>query len=70
MSLPRNAALVNGFGRREICGRRSDFSDLPARWHKELVLALTVAPAAAQTDPLPSWEDGAAKAAIVDFVTG
>jgi hypothetical protein len=27
-----------------------------------------VAPAAAQTDPLPSWNDGAAKKAIVEFV--
>jgi phosphoglycolate phosphatase-like HAD superfamily hydrolase len=30
--------------------------------------AALVAPAAAQTDPLPSWNDGAAKKAIVEFV--
>ena len=29
---------------------------------------LTPIPLAAQTDPLPSWNDGAAKQAIVDFV--
>src|SRR5262245_47359897 len=29
---------------------------------------LTPLPLAAQTDPLPSWNDGAAKKAIVDFV--
>jgi phosphoserine phosphatase len=29
---------------------------------------LAIAPAAAQTDPLPSWNDGQAKAAIVGFV--
>jgi phosphoserine phosphatase len=29
---------------------------------------LPVAPAQAQTDPLPSWNDGASKRAIVDFV--
>jgi len=33
------------------------------------VLTLTlVASARAQTDPLPSWNEGATKAAIVDFV--
>ncbi|BCP52672.1 haloacid dehalogenase [Kaistia sp. 32K] len=33
-------------------------------------LALSVAlPVAAEADPLPSWNDGAAKTAIVDFVT-
>jgi len=31
--------------------------------------AATSAPAAAQTDPLPSWNDGAAKTAIVEFVS-
>lgn len=30
---------------------------------------LALASAAAQTDPLPSWNDGASKQAIVDFVT-
>jgi len=34
-----------------------------------LVLALATARAQAQTDPLPSWNDGAAKKAIVEFVT-
>jgi len=33
-----------------------------------LVVLLTSAPAFAQTDPLPSWNEGAAKKAIVDFV--
>jgi len=39
-------------------------------WHSVLggALALLVVPAAAQTDPLPSWNEGAAKAAIVNFV--
>jgi hypothetical protein len=32
------------------------------------LLILVAAPALAQTDPLPSWRDGEAKAAIVDFV--
>jgi phosphoserine phosphatase len=32
-------------------------------------LLLTATAAAAQADPLPSWNDGAAKAAITDFVT-
>src|SRR5262247_2413494 len=32
-------------------------------------LAALASPARAETDPLPSWNDGAAKAAIVDFVT-
>lgn len=31
---------------------------------------LGAAPAGAQTDPLPSWNEGPAKAAIIDFVTG
>ena len=30
---------------------------------------LAVVPAAAQNDPLPSWNDGKAKAAIINFVT-
>ena len=46
------------------------------RWLKALSAALvlgaallfTAVPAQAQTDPLPSWNDGAAKQAIVDFV--
>lgn len=33
-----------------------------------LALGLTAATAAAQTDPLPSWNEGAAKTAILDFV--
>ena len=33
------------------------------------VLLVVAAPAMAQTDPLPSWNDGAAKQAIVAFVT-
>jgi hypothetical protein len=33
-----------------------------------LLLALHALQASAQTDPLPSWSDGAAKLAIVDFV--
>jgi phosphoglycolate phosphatase-like HAD superfamily hydrolase len=33
-----------------------------------LALLLATVPAQAQTDPLPSWNDGAAKKAIVDFV--
>ncbi|HYN58027.1 MAG TPA: HAD family hydrolase [Rubrivivax sp.] len=33
-----------------------------------LALLLAAVPAQAQTDPLPSWNDGAAKKAIVDFV--
>src|SRR5215470_13144677 len=32
-------------------------------------LALVVAQAVAQTDPLPSWNDGSAKRAIVEFVS-
>lgn len=32
-------------------------------------LVLLALPVAAESDPLPSWNDGAAKAAIVDFVT-
>jgi len=32
------------------------------------VLLAVAAPAMAQTDPLPSWNDGAAKRAIVSFV--
>src|SRR5262245_42607677 len=32
------------------------------------VMLFTVVPAMAQTDPLPSWNDGQAKAAIIDFV--
>jgi hypothetical protein len=31
-------------------------------------LVFVVAQAVAQTDPLPSWNDGAAKRAIVEFV--
>jgi hypothetical protein len=38
-------------------------------WPAALLLTLTVRSAAAQTDPLPSWSDGAAKRAIVAFVT-
>ena len=34
-----------------------------------LVLALTSFSARGQTDPLPSWQEGAAKKAIVDFVS-
>ena len=37
-------------------------------WLVALVL-LFAAPALAQTDPLPSWTDGATKTRIVDFVT-
>ena len=33
-----------------------------------LALLFATVPAQAQTDPLPSWNDGAAKKAIVDFV--
>ena len=33
------------------------------------VLLAVAAPAMAQTDPLPSWNEGAAKRAIVAFVT-
>jgi phosphoglycolate phosphatase-like HAD superfamily hydrolase len=33
-----------------------------------LALALSAAPGSAQTDPLPSWNDGAAKKSITDFV--
>lgn len=33
-----------------------------------LYLVALAAPALAQTDPLPSWNDGAAKKAIVEFV--
>src|SRR4051812_11396247 len=33
-----------------------------------IVAVATSAPAIAQTDPLPSWNDGASKSAIVDFV--
>jgi hypothetical protein len=33
-----------------------------------LVLGLTPSPAGAQPDPLPSWNDGAPKRAILDFV--
>ncbi|KAB0265035.1 haloacid dehalogenase-like hydrolase, partial [Microvirga brassicacearum] len=33
------------------------------------LLAAWVSAAVAQTDPLPSWNDGAAKQAIVAFVT-
>ena len=37
---------------------------------RALILALAVAPPAlAQDDPLPSWNDGPTKQAIVDFVT-
>ena len=32
------------------------------------VLLVVTAPSMAQTDPLPSWNDGAAKRAIVSFV--
>jgi len=46
---------------------------IPALRRVPLLLALIVcvsagAPAFAQTDPLPSWNEGAAKKAIVDFV--
>lgn len=34
-----------------------------------LALGLSAAALSAQTDPLPSWNEGAAKSAIVDFVT-
>ncbi|MBW8636873.1 haloacid dehalogenase-like hydrolase [Hoeflea sp. WL0058] len=34
-----------------------------------LALSLSVTAVTAQTDPLPSWNDGAAKQAILDFVT-
>ena len=34
-----------------------------------LALGLSTAALSAQTDPLPSWNEGAAKQAIVDFVT-
>lgn len=34
-----------------------------------LAASLAAAPATAQDDPLPSWNDGAAKTAIIDFVT-
>ena len=33
------------------------------------VLLAVTAPSMAQTDPLPSWNDGAAKRVIVAFVT-
>ncbi len=33
-----------------------------------IVFALTVSTALAQADPLPSWNDGPTKQAIVDFV--
>ncbi|MCY1740723.1 HAD family hydrolase [Ensifer sp. SL37] len=33
-------------------------------------IAALASPAAAQTDPLPSWNDGASKQAILDFVAG
>lgn len=34
-----------------------------------LLLAFTVLPVLAQTDPLPSWNEGPRKAAIIDFVS-
>jgi hypothetical protein len=34
-----------------------------------LVLGLSAAAVRAQTDPLPSWNEGSAKQAILDFVT-
>lgn len=34
-----------------------------------MLLAFTVLPVLAQTDPLPSWNEGPRKAAIIDFVT-
>lgn len=34
-----------------------------------MALAFTVLPVLAQTDPLPSWNEGPRKAAIIDFVT-
>jgi hypothetical protein len=33
-----------------------------------LALGLPLSPAAAQPDPLPCWNDGAPKQAIIDFV--
>ena len=47
----------------------------PGRWNRRawprlaaVAVFLVVAPAHAQTDPLPSWNDGPAKQAIVEFV--
>jgi hypothetical protein len=42
---------------------------LQALWPIGFALLALSAPAAGQDDPLPSWNDGAAKAAIIDFVT-
>lgn len=42
---------------------------LPALMAFAIFLFLVPAPANAQTDPLPSWNDGATKKSIVDFVT-
>lgn len=33
-----------------------------------LLAGVTVAPANAQSDPLPSWNDGPTKTAVMDFV--
>ena len=41
---------------------------LSATWYDRPDRSLWVSAAIAQTDPLPSWNDGAAKQAIVDFV--
>src|SRR5262245_49464918 len=39
-------------------------------WLQPLVIAVLLLPrlVSAQTDPLPSWNEGAAKKAIIDFV--
>ena len=43
------------------------YAALPWRWPL-LLRCFVAAPAQAQTDPLPSWNDTAPKAAIVAFV--
>ena len=51
-----------------IATRRAMLRTLPALAAAGAVQGLQPLPAWAQSDPLPSWNDGAAKTAIIDFV--
>ena len=63
-AMPR---MTNSIGAVNL-SRRSLITSLGAIGAAFALLAPSIAPA--QTDPLPSWNDGAAKQAIVDFVKG
>jgi hypothetical protein len=51
--------------RREQMKRKAD---LLGMFLLAVAVMLAISPAMAQTDPLPSWNDGSAKKAIIEFV--